>query len=104
MKRNTTLFQDDKHMVYSVVVTSIYQLVTTQEYSSTQDFSTIWRFQMFLNVIVYYEETTRDQEKMGSGLLVVKSGYILFIKSHQFPVQINTLERERENTYVWVSV
>jgi hypothetical protein len=33
---------------------------------------------------------------MGSGLLVVKSGFILFIKSYQFPLQINTLERERE--------
>jgi hypothetical protein len=29
-------------------------------------------------------------------LLAVKSGYILFIKSYQFPLQINTLERERE--------
>jgi hypothetical protein len=30
---------------------------------------------------------------MGAGLLVVKSGFILFIKSYQFPLQINTLER-----------
>jgi hypothetical protein len=34
---------------------------------------------------------------MGSGLLSVKSGFILFIKSYQFPLQINTLERERES-------
>jgi hypothetical protein len=52
---------------------------------------------------------------MGAGLLAVKSGFILFIKSYQFPLQINTLilfiknyqfplqintlerEREREN-------
>jgi hypothetical protein len=33
---------------------------------------------------------------MGAGLLVVKSGFILFIKNYQFPLQINTLERERE--------
>jgi hypothetical protein len=33
---------------------------------------------------------------MGAGLLAVKSGFILFIKSYQFPLQINTLERERE--------
>jgi hypothetical protein len=33
---------------------------------------------------------------MGAGLLAVKSGFILFIKSDQFPLQINTLERERE--------
>jgi hypothetical protein len=33
---------------------------------------------------------------MGAGLLTVKSGFILFIKSYQFPLQINTLERERE--------
>jgi hypothetical protein len=33
---------------------------------------------------------------MGSGLLAVKSVFILFIKSYQFPLQINTLERERE--------
>jgi hypothetical protein len=32
---------------------------------------------------------------MGAGLLAVKSGFILFIKSYQFPLQINTLERER---------
>jgi len=32
---------------------------------------------------------------MGAGLLAVKSGFILFIKSYQFPSQINTLERER---------
>jgi hypothetical protein len=29
-------------------------------------------------------------------LLAVKSGFILFIKSYQFHLQINTLERERE--------
>jgi hypothetical protein len=33
---------------------------------------------------------------MGTGLLDVKSGFILFIKSYQFPLQINTFERERE--------
>jgi hypothetical protein len=33
---------------------------------------------------------------MGAGLLAVKSGFILFIKSYQFPLQINTFERERE--------
>jgi hypothetical protein len=33
---------------------------------------------------------------MGAGLLAVKSGFIFFIKSYQFPLQINTLERERE--------
>jgi hypothetical protein len=33
---------------------------------------------------------------MGAGLLAVKSGFILYIKSYQFPLQINTLERERE--------
>jgi hypothetical protein len=33
---------------------------------------------------------------MGAGLLAVKSGFILFIKSYQFSLQINTLERERE--------
>jgi hypothetical protein len=33
---------------------------------------------------------------MGAGLLAVKSGFILFIKNYQFPIQINTLERERE--------
>jgi hypothetical protein len=32
---------------------------------------------------------------MGAGLLAVKSGFILFIKSYQF-FTINTLERERE--------
>jgi hypothetical protein len=31
---------------------------------------------------------------MGAGLLAVKSGFILFIKNYQFPLQINTLERE----------
>jgi hypothetical protein len=31
---------------------------------------------------------------MGTGLLPVKSGFILFIKNYQFPLQINTLERE----------
>ena len=30
---------------------------------------------------------------MGAGLLTVKSGFLLFIKSYQFPLQINTLER-----------
>ncbi len=30
-----------------------------------------------------------------TGLLAVKSGFILFIKNYQFPLQINTLERER---------
>jgi hypothetical protein len=29
-------------------------------------------------------------------LLAVKSGFILFIQNYQFPLQINTLERERE--------
>ncbi len=29
-------------------------------------------------------------------MLAVKSGFILFIKNYQFPIQINTLERERE--------
>jgi hypothetical protein len=33
---------------------------------------------------------------MGAGLLVVKSGFLLFTESYQFPLQINTLERERE--------
>jgi hypothetical protein len=33
---------------------------------------------------------------MGAGLLAVKSGFILFIKNYQFPLQINTFERERE--------
>jgi hypothetical protein len=33
---------------------------------------------------------------MGAGLLAVKSGFILFIKNYQFPIQINTLERERD--------
>jgi hypothetical protein len=32
---------------------------------------------------------------MGAGLLAVKSGFILFIKSYQFSLQINTLERGR---------
>jgi hypothetical protein len=36
---------------------------------------------------------------MGAGLVVVKSGFILFIKNYQFPLQINTLEREREREY-----
>jgi hypothetical protein len=31
---------------------------------------------------------------MGAGLLPVKSGFILFINDYQFPLQINTLERE----------
>jgi hypothetical protein len=34
---------------------------------------------------------------MGAGLLAVKSGFLLFIKNYQFPLQINTLERERED-------
>jgi hypothetical protein len=34
---------------------------------------------------------------MGAGLLAVKSGFILFIKNYQFPLQLNTLERERED-------
>jgi hypothetical protein len=33
---------------------------------------------------------------MGAGLLAVKSGFILFIKNYQFPIQINTLERESD--------
>ena len=33
---------------------------------------------------------------MEAGLLAVKSVFILFIKSYQFSLQINTLERERE--------
>jgi hypothetical protein len=33
---------------------------------------------------------------MGAGLLAVESGFILFINNYQFPLQINTLERERE--------
>jgi hypothetical protein len=36
---------------------------------------------------------------MGAGLLAVKSGFILFIKSYQFSLQINTLERERERVH-----
>jgi len=32
---------------------------------------------------------------IGAGLLAVKSGFILFIKSYQFSLQINTLKRER---------
>ena len=36
---------------------------------------------------------------MGAGLLAVKSGFILFIKSYQFPLQINTLERECHCTH-----
>jgi hypothetical protein len=35
---------------------------------------------------------------MGAGLLAVKSGFILFIKNYQFPLQINTLERERDSS------
>jgi hypothetical protein len=31
---------------------------------------------------------------VGAGLLAVKRGFILFIKNDQFPLQINTLERE----------
>jgi hypothetical protein len=31
---------------------------------------------------------------MGGGLLVVKNGFIFFIKSYQFPLQINTVERD----------
>jgi hypothetical protein len=39
---------------------------------------------------------------MGAGLLAVKSGFILFNKNYQFPLQINTLEREREMvSLVW---
>jgi len=38
---------------------------------------------------------------MGAGLLAVKSGFILFNKSYQFPLQINTLERERNASY-WI--
>jgi hypothetical protein len=30
---------------------------------------------------------------MGAGLLAVKRGFILFIKSYQFPLHINKLER-----------
>ena len=33
-------------------------------------------------------------------MLAVKSGFILFIKNYQFPLQINTLERERERERV----
>ena len=33
---------------------------------------------------------------MGAGLLAVKSGFILFIKDYQCSLQINTLERERD--------
>jgi hypothetical protein len=33
---------------------------------------------------------------MGAGLSDVKSGFILFIESYLFSLQINTLERERE--------
>jgi hypothetical protein len=33
---------------------------------------------------------------MGTGLLAVKSGFILFNNNYQFPLQINTLEREKE--------
>ena len=40
--------------------------------------------------------TEKRHPGMGAGLLAVKSGFILFIKSYQFPLQINTLERERE--------
>ena len=29
-------------------------------------------------------------------MLAVKSGFILFIKNYQFPIQINTLEREKD--------
>ncbi len=47
-------------------------------------------------------KTSLRHPGMGEGLLAVKSGFILFIKSYQFPLQINTLEREREreNTYI----
>ncbi len=31
---------------------------------------------------------------MGAGLLTVKNGFILFIKSYQFSLQINTFERD----------
>ncbi len=43
---------------------------------------------------------------MGAGLLTVKNGFILFIKSYQFPLQINTLERERDeiqDQMIWLS-
>jgi hypothetical protein len=33
---------------------------------------------------------------MGTGLLTVKIGFILFMKDYQFSLHINTLERERE--------
>ena len=33
-------------------------------------------------------------------MLAVKSGFILFIKSYQFLLQMNTLEREREREYI----
>jgi hypothetical protein len=39
---------------------------------------------------------------MGAGLLAVKSGFILFIKNYQFPIQINTLERDRGNPFVLI--
>jgi hypothetical protein len=32
---------------------------------------------------------------MGAGMLAVKSGFVLFIKNYQFPLQINTLERNQ---------
>ncbi len=40
---------------------------------------------------------------MGEGLLAVKSGIILFIKSYQFSLQINTLERafSKRNASYW---
>ncbi len=41
---------------------------------------------------------------MGAGLLAVKSGFILFIKSYQFFYTINTLERERAERILIVSV
>jgi hypothetical protein len=40
--------------------------------------------------------TLPSEERMGAGLSAVKSGFILFIKNYQFPLQINTLERERD--------
>ncbi len=33
---------------------------------------------------------------MGAGLFAVESGFILFIKNYQFPLQINTFERESQ--------
>jgi hypothetical protein len=41
---------------------------------------------------------------MGVGLLAVKSGFIYFIKNYQFPLQINTLERESALTNPKISL